>query len=97
MTPESVARILKPHAHDLRDRFGVDTIVLFGSVARGEATEDSDVDLMVRFARPPTYEVFLDLADGLEAALGRPVDLVTASAVRARLRSRIAKEGVRVA
>lgn len=78
-------------------RYGVEEIVLFGSIARGEATEESDVDLMVRFARPPTYKVFLDLADGLEAALGRPVDLVTATAVRTRLRSRIAKEGVRVA
>jgi predicted nucleotidyltransferase len=59
-------------------RLGVSRLALFGSVARNTARLDSDVDVLVEFgAGQKTYDHFLDLADLLERALGRRVELVT--------------------
>lgn len=49
---------------------------VFGSFARGDATAESDVDLLVRFSKPVGYK-FFGLADELETALGKQVDLAT--------------------
>jgi uncharacterized protein len=61
---------------------GVQQLALFGSVARGEARSDSDVDLLVQFfPGAKTYERFLALWELLEARLGRTVELVTVEAL----------------
>jgi predicted nucleotidyltransferase len=66
---------------DIR-RLGVRRIALFGSLARGEANADSDVDLLVEFAPGgKTFDRFLALSDLLEHLLGRRVDLVTTEAL----------------
>ena len=62
--------------------FGVQRLALFGSVARGEARIDSDVDLLVQFfPGAKTYDRFLSLSELLEARLGRTVELVTVEAL----------------
>lgn len=61
---------------------GVQSLALFGSVARGEARMDSDVDLLVQFVPgAKTYDRFLALSELLEARLGRTVELVTVEAL----------------
>ncbi|HUS07854.1 MAG TPA: nucleotidyltransferase domain-containing protein [Bryobacteraceae bacterium] len=61
---------------------GVQRLALFGSVARGEARSDSDVDLLVQFfPGAKTYERFLALSELIEARLGRTVELVTIEAL----------------
>ncbi len=61
---------------------GVQRLALFGSVARGEARRDSDVDLLVQFLPgAKTYDRFLALSELLEARLGRRVELVTVEAL----------------
>lgn len=52
---------------------------LFGSVARGEHNENSDVDLLIKFKSPSLY-LYAELSDALETILGRRVDIVSASA-----------------
>lgn len=79
------------------DAFGVATLEVFGSVARGEARADSDVDVLVTFAGEPTFDRFMDLKLFLEDALGRRVDLVTRGALREALRQHIEPERQRVA
>ena len=76
---------------------GVGELYLFGSVARDEAGEESDVDLLVEFAGPPSFDRFMDLKFFLEDALGIPVDLVTRRALKPILRSEIERDAVRVA
>ena len=70
-----------PALHDLCRRFGVRRLDLFGSAATGAFREDeSDLDFVVACAdtRSPGYaDRYLDLAEALEARLGRDVDLVT--------------------
>ncbi len=65
---------------------------VFGSVARGEANEQSDVDLLVEFSKPKSLLGLIDLEQQLEDALGRKVDLLTKAALSPYLRDRILKE-----
>lgn len=72
-------------------------LYVFGSVARGEARETSDVDLLVEFQGQATFAAFMDLKALLEDTLGVHVNLVTRAALRPHLRPRIEAEAQRVA
>lgn len=75
---------------ELCARYGVAELAIFGSVARGEASEDSDIDLLYELAPGASlgFDVF-DLEDGLVEVFGRPVDLVAKGAVHRLLRDRV--------
>lgn len=74
---------------------GVRRIGLFGSQARGEARETSDLDILVEFAPGgKTFDHYMDLKELLEGLFGTKVDLVVAEAIKARLRERILSETV---
>jgi len=78
---------------DLARQYGVSNVRVFGSVARGEAREDSDVDLLVDVA--PDVDIgFLGLWVDLEELLARPVDLVTERSLRERMREKILREAI---
>ena len=63
-------------------RLGVRRLALFGSVVRGEARPESDIDLLVEFdPDQKSYDRFLELCDLLETLLERPVELVTTEAL----------------
>jgi len=64
---------------------------LFGSFARGEAGEKSDIDLLVRFSKPKGFD-WLDAAFEIEDALGRKVDLVTENSLSPHLREYVLKD-----
>jgi len=74
---------------------GVKSIAIFGSTARNEAREDSDVDVLVEFAEPVGLFRFLDVKSQLQSILGRNVDLAMPDALREQMRPRILKEAVR--
>jgi len=76
---------------------GVGELYLFGSMVRDEARDDSDVDLLVEFTGPPSFDRFMDLKFFLEDTLGIPVDLVTRRALKKVLGSEIERDAVRVA
>ncbi len=71
--------------------YGVDRLYVFGSFARGEEGPESDVDLLVRFARPVGFFTLLDLEEALAKIFGRPVDLVTEQALSPYLRPYVLK------
>ncbi|MHB8253724.1 MAG: nucleotidyltransferase family protein, partial [Acidiferrobacter sp.] len=81
---------------ELRARFGVVRLALFGSTARDEATADSDVDVLVAFDGPATSKQYFGVQFYLEDLLGRPVDLVAEKALRPELRPYIDRERVNV-
>ncbi len=72
----------------LADRFHVSKIGYFGSYAKKEQTRESDIDLIVEFSKPIGWE-FFTLEKFLEKALGLPVDLVTSSALKERIKAPI--------
>jgi len=65
---------------------------VFGSMARGEATEQSDIDLLVRFSRRKSLLELVRLERDISIALGRRVDLLTESAISPYLRDRVKRE-----
>jgi predicted nucleotidyltransferase len=78
------------------DEFGVRSIALFGSFAREEAKESSDIDMLVEFKHPVGLFEFAGLKLYLEKILGREVDLVTPEALRKEMREDILREAFRV-
>jgi predicted nucleotidyltransferase len=80
-----------------RMRFRVRDLAVFGSVARGESSATSDLDVLVDFEGPATFDGFMGLKFFLEDTLGVEVDLVTRAALKPRLRERIESEARRVA
>lgn len=73
----------------------VKALFLFGSVARDEATLESDVDFLVEFDRPVGLFTLLKLKSYLEDLLGRPVDLGTPNSLRPHLRETVLQEAIR--
>ena len=96
MDRDEALRTLRGLKGTLEERFGVTRLALFGSVARDEAGEGSDVDILVGFDGPATSRQFFGVQFAIEDALGRRVDLVTDKALRAELRPYVEAEAIHV-
>ena len=97
MDKDIIKRILSEHREELRTQFGVESLRLFGSVVRGEATESSDIDLLVEFSDTPTLFTFLRLRGCLQEMLGAKVNLVTEAGLREHVKPEVNREAVVVA
>ena len=93
--PEEILQRLSAHRDQLA-QLGVKSLALFGSAARGEARVDSDLDLLVEFDGPATFDRYMQLKSFLEELLDCPVDLVTRQALKPRLRPYVEKEALYV-
>jgi len=93
---DTAIAIIQHHADELRE-LGVATLEIFGSVARGQARDDSDVDLLVTFSRPVGLLRFVEVKQRLEEILGRRVDLVLRRSLKPALREAVLAEAVRAA
>ena len=91
MNAADIIHALERELATLKDRFGVKSLGLFGSIARGEASPRSDVDILVEF-HTPSFDHYMDLKFYLEERLGRPVDLVLKGSLKPALRERILRE-----
>jgi len=87
--------------HDKRDaileiamRYGASDIRVFGSVARGDATDSSDLDLIVRFEPGPSLLDHGGLVMDLRELLGIRVDVIDEDAMRPRFRQHVMKEAI---
>ena len=96
MNRDEVLDTLREHRETLAERFGVTSLALFGSFARDQATDASDVDILVRFDGPATSKSYFGVQFYLEDLLGRPVDLVTDKALRPQFRPYVEREAVDV-
>jgi len=98
MNRNDVLEIIAKHRGELGARFGVKSLALFGSVARDEATPDSDADFLVEFDGRPVGLFHLSRTQHyLEAILGVPrVDLALHDGLKPAIRERTLKEAVRV-
>ena len=96
MDRHQTLKLLAEHKAPLARRFGVIELALFGSLARGEDREESDVDILVSFDGPATSQRYFGVQFYLEDLLGRPVDLVTRKALRRELSPYVEREAVHV-
>ena len=82
---------------NLLEQFKVKSLSIFGSVARGEARADSDIDILVEFSGPIGLLEFVRLKRILGTLLGSRIDLVTVGALKKQLREKILAEAIRAA
>ena len=85
---------LKKIAVPILKGYGVEKAAVFGSFARGDATENSDIDLLVKYKEGTSLFDVVRLQNRLEAELGRKVDLVSYDFIDKYIRERILKESI---
>ncbi len=84
---------LEAHLPEIRERFGIETLGLFGSVSRGEDTSDSDVDILYRFGTDVVHlRQFMWLKYYLEELFERNVDLVGIDWIEPSIESYVKEE-----
>jgi len=91
-----ISRVLAGHKRELREKFNVKKIGVFGSFVRGEQRRASDVDVLVEFVGPVGFFEFLALEGYLSELLGVRVDLVSRKALKPHIGKRVLKEVVYV-
>ncbi|MDR4652784.1 MAG: nucleotidyltransferase family protein [Nitrosomonas sp.] len=96
MNKQRVIELLTRSKPELQTRFGVAKLALFGSTARNEATNVSDIDILVAFDGPATSKRYFGVQFYLEDLFNCPVDLVTEKALRPELRPYIEQELINV-
>jgi len=85
-------RILKQHFPEIKKKYSVSYLGIFGSYVRGEQTSDSDLDLLVEFYEKPGLFEYIELEDHLSDLLGVKVDLVMKNALKPNIGKRILNE-----
>jgi predicted nucleotidyltransferase len=96
MNRQAILDRLNAEAPGLRKKYGVRSIAIFGSMARGDDHEGSDVDVLVEFEGKANFDNFMGLKLDLEHLFGRRVDLLTPKCLRPSMQSEIDKEAILV-
>ena len=97
MNRAMILDLLNQHRDEFFKRFGAKHLALFGSAARDELRDDSDIDVLVDFDGPATFDGYVGLKDYLEDLFGAKVDLATKAMIKPRLWRHIEKDLLRVA
>ncbi len=87
-------RLLREHRSDLEQRYNLASLGIFGSYARNEQQDGSDLDILVSFTEAPGLFKLVELEDELSALLGVSVDLVVRSELKPRIGQQILAEVV---
>ncbi len=96
MNRNEVLVTLRAHKEILTQLYGVNELTLFGSVARDQARDESDVDILVDFDGPVHWQRYFGAQFYLEDLLGRQVDLATDKDLRPEVRPYVEKEAINV-
>lgn len=93
MGKKEIANVLYQH-DDILNRYNVKAVFLFGSYARNEQKENSDIDFIMDFKEPISILEHVKLKDELEGIFGRHIDIVTRKALKSAISAQILKEAV---
>ncbi|QTA38214.1 nucleotidyltransferase family protein [Thermosipho ferrireducens] len=92
---KEIKDVLEKHREDIREKYGVIILGIFGSFVRGEQSEESDIDILIEIEKPIGLK-FFELWDELEKLLGCKVDLVRKKLLRKEIRNDILKEVIEI-
>ncbi len=93
---KEVKKVLAANKEELKEKFGVKRIGIFGSYARGEQTGKSDLDVLIELNRTIGLFRLMDLQDHLRRLVGIKVDLVTKESLKPIVKGDILREAVYV-
>ena len=94
MDRQAILDRLNAEAPGLKRKYGVKSLAVFGSMARGDDHEGSDVDVLVTFETRATFDNFMGLKLDLEDLFGRRVDLLTPRSLSPEMSDEIEKEAI---
>ena len=92
LSRKDVLDLLREHKPIMKERFGVSEISLYGSFARDEGTEESDIDVVVKFGVKPTFRSYFGAQIYLEDVFGRSVDLARMHELREEILPYVEKD-----
>ncbi len=92
MDHQAILDRLRAEAPALRKKYRLESLAVFGSMARGDDREGSDVDVLVTFEGKADFDRFMGLKLDLEDMLLRSVDLATLNMLRPEMRARVEKD-----
>ena len=92
MTEPQIDPLIQKTIFSVLTGYGATKVAIFGSYARGEEREGSDIDILVRFKSPKSLFQLVRIEDELKEALHRPVDLITEKSVSPRLTASILRD-----
>jgi uncharacterized protein len=92
MTKEEILDFLREHKTEMKERFGVVKIALFGNYIRGEQQEESDIDIAVEIAKDHIAENYFGALHFLQENLRREIDLGIISTIRHKILPYVLKE-----
>lgn len=93
---EDIKETIYKHKNELVEQYGLKEIGIFGSYARGEQTDGSDLDILIEFEKPIGFVKFLRLENRLSELLGIKVEIVTKKALKPFIGRRILQEVIYV-
>lgn len=95
-TKEEILKILVRELPNLKEKYHIKSLGIFGSYVRGERTKKSDIDILVEFDEAPSLLKFIELENYLSDTLGAKVDLVMKDALKPAIGKRILREVIKV-
>jgi len=95
-TIEEIKEVLRERKEELRVKYKVKELGIFGSYVRGEENEESDLDILVEFYETPSLLKFINLENYLSDLLGRKVDLVMKKALKPNIGKAILREVIQI-
>jgi len=96
VTTDELLNYLKKFKNELREQFGIEEIALFGSYARGEANEESDIDIVILKMKEKSFFKRVQAKEFLEKKLHKKIDLGYFDSMRTFIKNRIKKDLVYV-
>jgi uncharacterized protein len=96
MNRQAILDRLHAEAPALREKYRVKSLAVFGSMARGDDREESDVDILVTFEGKADFDRFMGLKLDLEDLFERPVDLGTPDTLRPEMRAEVERDLIHV-
>jgi uncharacterized protein len=93
---ETFLTVLRQQKPLLAERYGIESLEVFGSYVRGEQKSGSDLDLLVTFREDPSLLTFIRIENDLSDALGVKVDLVMKDALKPAIGQNVLREAVAV-
>jgi uncharacterized protein len=93
-TLNEIKQVLSVQKKSLCEKYQITELGVFGSYARGEQTEASDVDILVDYEAAPTFVMLVELRDYLSEIFDLKVDVVTKNGLKPRIRDRVLAEAI---
>ncbi len=91
-TFKEIKEALQKHKEEFKKEYGLKEVGIFGSYARGEQNEESDIDILIELEKPISFVKFMRLENALSKLLGVRVEMVTKKALKPYIGKRILEE-----